>query len=146
MAETLIRKQDLLSKHSFHTIAATAGMLLHCGFTHHFPFLRHEISRDSPQRNILARSVWSAQQIPFRTSTDHYSAEELPGTETDHDSLSGVIVCGWFHTSRSKKEKKERCSQGQPPSTYSVWVIGNDNCYIFHSQRGGNLVSASVLQ
>lgn len=38
------------------------------------------------------------------------------------------------------------CLQGQSPATYSVWVIGNDNCYILHLQQRGNLVSASVLQ
>lgn len=37
------------------------------------------------------------------------------------------------------------CLQGQSPATYSIWVIGNDNCYILHFQQKANLVSGSVL-
>lgn len=32
------------------------------------------------------------------------------------------------------------CLQGQSPATYSVWVIGNDNCYILNFQQRGNSV------
>lgn len=54
----------------------------------------------------------------------------------DHYRLAIIIVFQLVsHVFRHKI-----CLQGHSSATYSVWLIGNDNCYILHFQQRGNFL------
>lgn len=63
-----------------------------------------------------------------------------------HHKQSRPLQVGHYHcfSAGFTHLQAQICLQGHSSATYSVWLIGNDNCYILHFQQRGNLVSASV--
>lgn len=94
----------------------------------------------SPHIGCVPPSWWSAKVKKQKATTLSHSLLVTTGCRTGKNTISTnrrmeqrgrpppAVVFGCFHASSGRKI----CSQGQSPHTYSIWVIGNDNCYVLN--------------